>query len=164
MGRLQKTQTRTKRTKRTITKMSLMEVLFRDPNSGTTLPMPKGISIHIHNREDIVQMLVKDKLRGVKNSDYKNSDMYDLVLNAKDQDNNIRKDQGLVLLTAQMIANVCWLSDATGETHPIKTLRIIGERETMLIVGKLSSGWSMERVDPSYILDCLGNYITKDKE
>ena len=140
--------------------MSLMEVFFRDPNSSTTIPMPKGISIHIHNRPDLVQMLVKDVLRGVKNPDYKGSDMYDLILNAKDQENNLSKEQGLLLLKAQMIADVCWRSDATGEVHPIKTLRIIGERETMLIVGKLSTGWSMERVDPGYILDCLGNYIS----
>ena len=141
--------------------MSLMEVFFRDPNSGTAIPMPKGISIHIHNRDDLVQMLVKDKLCGVKNPDYKGSDMYDLILNAKDQENNLSKEQGLLLLKAQMIADVCWHSDATDEVHPIKTLRIIGERETMLIVGKLSTGWSMESIDPGYILDCLGNYITK---
>ena len=139
--------------------MSLMEVFFRDPNSSATIPMPKGISIHIHNRPDLVQMLVKDKLHGVKNTAYKLSDMYDLILNAKDQENNISKEHGLLLLKAKMVADVCWISEATGDIYPIKTLRIIGEHETMLIVGKLSAGWSMKSVDPGHIIDCLGNYI-----
>ena len=138
--------------------MSLMEVFFKDPNNGTSLAVPKDVSIHIHSRSDMVQMLVKDKLRGVKNTEYKSSDMYDLILNAKDQENNLRKEQGLLLLKAQMIADVCWLRD-TGELHPVKTLRIIGEHETMLVVGRLGDGWFMESIDPSHILSCLGNYI-----
>ena len=145
--------------------MPLMEVFFKNPNNGLAIPMPKGISIHIHNREDLIQMLVKDKLRGVKNAYYKGSDMYDLILNAKDQDNNISKKHGLLLIKAQIIADVCWLSEATGELHPIKTLRIIGERETMLVVGSLGTGWTMKSVNPGHIINCLGNYIPKvDKD
>ena len=100
--------------------MSLMEVLFRDPNNGAILRVPKGISIHVRNRPDMVQMLVKDKLRGVKNTEYKNCDMFNLILNAKDHENNLEKEQGLLLLKAQMIADVCWVCEKTGETHPYK--------------------------------------------
>ena len=142
----------------------LMEVFLKDPHNGKSIAMPKGIAIHIVGRMDIVQMLVRDRLRGAKNTDYKSSDMYDLILNDIGKANNLRKDQGLLLLKAQMIAEVYWLSKKTGELRAVKDLRIAGERETMLIVGSLGSGWSMESIDPSYIISCLKNYIVeKDK-
>ena len=137
----------------------LMKVFFRDPDSGDSIAIPKGIAIHIDDRADMIQMLVRDRLRGIKNTEYKNSDMYDLILNAKGKENNLRKEQGLLLLKAQMIADVCWLSKKTGELSPVKDLRIEGERETMLVIGSLGSGWSMESIDPSHIISCLKNYI-----
>ena len=143
-------------TERMITE-KIMGVSFSHDGKGVFVP--KDIAIHIHDSSDILQMLVKDKLRGVKNTDYKNSDMYDLILNDKDQENNLRKDQGLLLLKAQLIVNVCWLSKKTGEIRPVKTLRIIGEHETMLVTGSLSHGWFMESIDPSHIIDCLENYV-----
>ena len=141
-------------------KENIMEVSFA--HNGTSIPVPKDISIFIHDRSDIVQMLVKDKLSGIKNTYYKDSDMYDLILNSKEQENNLRKDQGLLLIKAQLIANVCWISKKTGEMNPVKTLRIIGENETMLVTGSLNRGWSMESIDPSYIINCLKNYIEQE--
>ena len=137
----------------------LMKVLFRDPDSGDSIAIPKGIAIHIDDRADMIQMLVRDNLRGIKNTEYKNSDMYDLILNDKGKENNLRKEQGLLLLKAHMIADVCWISKKTGELSPVKDLRITGENVTTLVTGRLGSGWSRESVDPSYIISCLKNYI-----
>ena len=144
--------------------MSLMEVFFKDPDNGTIIQVPKDIFIHIRSRSDMLQMLVKDKLHGVKNTQYKNSEMFDLILNDKDHENNLLKEQGLLLLKAQMIADMCWRTEETGELHPVKALWITGAHETQLVIGRLGDGWFMKSIDPGHILDCLGNYIDQGED
>lgn len=91
------------------------------------------------------------KAHGVQNTDYK--DRYDLIVNPTV--GSITRKQCLVLLKSKLIEKICWLDHITGEYKPIRTLRIRGEHETIVVVGLLGEGFFMKPVDPDYILDCM---------
>ena len=129
--------------------MGLMQVIFQDKEKS--LQLPPEISIHIYDRIDLIKMLVgAGGTCGFPNEDYKGK--YDLVVN---KEGSLTKSQAFTLLNANMLEKICWLDKETGEHRPIRTLRITGEHETMVVVGRLGEGFFMKSVDPQYILACL---------